>query len=416
MRRTGNSTKLKCVLLTAVLLAPMTTGALIARADEHEVTVPLRDGKLSLPELSAALSEKLGLPAIEFGTVSVSMQGLGSTVFVKSFNTALGDGCRVTVDQNAVTVHFDTAKLPHSVNEAKLAVRTFTAAAAPEATAKQAESYGLLLPAKMKAGAPIVILLHGVDCTRDGLEPLGKLLNDDGYQVGYFGYPDDQPLADSAKRFTEQLAAYRQQFPDSQVDIVAFSMGGLVARSTVEGANYPGGVNRFILLAPPNHGSQWAHVRFILEAREQWQLFRHNANWRPSWMITDGLGEAGGDLLPDSKFLSALNDQPRRAGVKYTIINGDVHPVWQAAGSVAGSAVNVMGPNVAGWIKADVLADKLRDHRADSDGPVSKESTKLEGVSDVVTLRADHNSLYEPQGNDPPAAWATIRARLKDGK
>lgn len=130
-------------------------------------------------------------------------------------------------------------------------------------------------------------------------------------------------------------------------------------------------------------------------------------------MITDGLGEAGADLLPDSKFLNALNKLPRRDGVKYTIVNGNVHPIWKMAGQAAGKAANAMGPTVSGWIKADALAEKLRDHRTDNDGPVSQASTRLDGVSDVVTLAADHNALYEPADGNPPAAWETIRERLK---
>jgi len=385
----------------------------VASAEVSEIRVPLRDGKLSMPELSAALSSKLGLPAIEYGSASMDVQGLGSSVVVTALNKALGDGCQVSVDREAVVIKYDTAKLPHSVDEAKLAARTFTATAAPEATAKQAEKIGLLLPKVMKPEDRIVILLHGVDCTRDCLQPLAKLLEADGRQVAYFGYPDDQSLADSSKLFTEQLTAYRTQFPKSPVDIVAFSMGGLIARQAVEGEQYPGGVERLILLAPPNHGSNWAHIRFVLEVREQWDLWRSDPNWSPSWMITDGLGEAGKDLLPESKFLTSLNKLPRRAGVKYTIVNGNVHPVWQSAGNATAAVAAAIGPKAASWMYVDRLATTLQNHRSESDGPVSKESTKLDGVSDIVTVAADHNALFMPHDGQDPAAWPTIRDRLK---
>ncbi len=384
-----------------------------AHAELNEVRVPLRDGKLSMPELSAALSTKLGLPAVEYGSATIDVQGMGSSLFVAGINKALGEGCQLMVERDAVLLRYDPAKLPHSMKEANLAARTFTATAAPDATAAQQRKYGLLLPPAMKEDQPIVILLHGVDCTRDCVQPLAKLIEADGHQVGYFGYPDDQPIADSAKLFTEQLKAFHDKFPNSKVDVVAFSMGGLVARSTIEGAEYPGGVNHLILLAPPNHGSGWGRARFVLEMREQWNLWRHDKEWSPSWMITDGLGEAGHDLMPDSKFIKTLNDRPRRDGVKYTIINGNVHPIWKTAGSWTASAASAVGPKVAGWTKLDSLANKLQNHRSDSDGPVSQESTKLDGVSDVVTVAADHNALYQPEGDSTPAAWETIRERLK---
>ncbi|CAN5529811.1 hypothetical protein BH10PLA1_BH10PLA1_14690 [soil metagenome] len=397
------------VFVVAVLLcfAPVT------RADVHELRIPLRDGKLSMPELSAALSKELGLPAIEYGTASVDVRGLGSSLFVSALNKSLGQGCQMSVDHDSVILRIDPSMLPHSVDQAKLAARTFTATAAPDATANQQAKYGLLLPPKVRADGPIVILLHGVDCTRDSLSPLAELLEHDGYQVGYFGYPDDQPLADSSKLFAEHLSAFHEKFPESQIDVVAFSMGGLVARSVIEGPAYTGGVNRFIMLAPPNQGSSWAHVRLVLEAREQWDLWRHDPQWSPSWMITDGLGEAGRDLLPDSKFLKSLNALPRRDGVKYTIVNGNVHTLWKLAGQAAAKTASAIGPRAAGWICADTLAAKLQNHRSDSDGPVSQASTQLDGVTDVVTVAADHNALYEPADGNPPAAWETIRDRLK---
>ncbi len=394
--------------LSVALFVPM------ARAELHELRVPLRDGKLSMPELSAALSSKLGLPAVEYGSMTIDVQGMGSSLFVSGINKALGEGCQLIVEQDAVLLRYDPAKLPHSMKQAKLAVRTFTATAAPDATAAQQRKYGLLLPATMKEDQPIVLLLHGVDCTRDGLAPLAKLIEADGHQVGYFGYPDDQPIADSAKLFTEQLTAFHDKFPSSKVDVVAFSMGGLVARSTLEGDQYPGGVNHLILLAPPNHGSGWGRARFVLEMRQQLQQWRHDKDWRPSWMITDGLGEAGHDLLPGSKFIQTLNARPRRAGVKYTIVNGNVHPIWKTAGSWTAGTASAVGPKVAGWTKLNSLASTLQNHRSDSDGPVSQESTKLDGVSDVVTVAADHNALYQPDGDAPPAAWETIHDRLKN--
>jgi hypothetical protein len=129
-------------------------------------------------------------------------------------------------------------------------------------------------------------------------------------------------------------------------------------------------------------------------------------------MITDGLGGAGGDLLPDSKFLRELNARPRRDGVKYTIVNGDLHPAWELAGKMADGATHAIGPTVAGYLKADRLDASIHDHRSTSDGPVSIDSTKLDGVTDVVTVDADHNAMYQSDGDHAPAAWAVIRDRL----
>jgi pimeloyl-ACP methyl ester carboxylesterase len=390
--------------LSAVLCA-----GTVVHAEQHQLRVPLRDGKLSLPELSAAMTEKLHLPAVEWGSAAVDVQGIGGSMTVAALNKALGDGCRVSVDKDAVVIQYDPAKLPHNLEQAKHATRVFTAEVAPEATAIQASKYGLLLPAKVSPKQRTVILVHGVDCTRECISPLGDLLKGEGYQVAYFSYRDDQAIADSAADFLQQLKAVRETFPEMPLDVVAFSMGGLVSRAAIEGDDYPGGVGRLIMLAPPNHGSKWAHVREVLEVREQYELWKTDPNWKWTWSITDGLGEAGTDLLPDSKFLKQLNEKPRRAGVKYTIVNGNEHPMWKAASKAADGTVWLLGDTVSGWLKADRLADNLRNHEAKSDGPVSIESTRLAGVDDIVTVRADHNGIY--QGSNP-AAWPIIKDRL----
>lgn len=383
--------------------------ASVAQAELREVQIPLRDGKLSIPLLTETLTQKMGLPGIEWGSGAIDMQGIARSAVTAALNKALGEGCQVSVSTDALSIRYDTEKLP----SAKQAARTFTAELDPVAAANQASKWGLLLPARVNPQQRTVILLHGVDCTRECLSSLAELLSAEGYQVAYFGYPDDQAIADSARRFTAELKATRETFPEMPIDVVAFSMGSLVARETIEGPDYPGGVGRLILLAPPNHGSQWARVRHVLEWRQQWEQFRHDPNYKWTWSITDGLGEAGNDLLPGSDFLAQLNGRPRRDGVKYTIINGNVHPIVNMGADLADGTANLLGRRVSGWIKVDALAHKLRNHEARSDGPVSIESTKLAGVDDVVTLRADHNMIYRSTNGQPPAAWETIRDRLK---
>jgi hypothetical protein len=44
---------------------------------------------------------------------------------------------------------------------------------------------------------------------------------------------------------------------------------------------------------------------------------------------------------------------------------------------------------------------------------VSVKNCKLRGVDDFVVVAADHVSLYYPTNGQPPAAWDTIRDRLK---
>jgi pimeloyl-ACP methyl ester carboxylesterase len=334
-------------------------------------------------------------------------------------NKSLGDGCRMTVDANALVLHVDPDKLPHDIDSAKLATRIFTATAAPKATAAQAKHFGLFLPNRVHTDRPLVILIHGLDT--DGLDwtPLASLLKDAGYEVGYFGYPDDQPIADDADLLAQQMAMFREVFPTVKVNLVTFSMGALVARSYVEGNAYLGEVDHLIMMAPPNHGSTWARWRILLEWKEHVQLAYYDRDWSPTWMITDGLGEAGRDLRPGSAFLEHLNALPRREGVRYTIIEGDQHPVRCYTASIVEGTEHLIPQRVAGWwgfrqtrSALDSAATSLHSHTDKSDGPVTLASASLPGVNDVVRVHSDHASIFRPNGNNPPAAWETIKDRL----
>jgi pimeloyl-ACP methyl ester carboxylesterase len=288
---------------------------------------------------------------------------------------------------------------------------------APRATAAQSARYGLPLPRNFDPSRPLVVLVHGLDCAN--WSDIGPLLEGEGYQVACFTYPSDQPIADSVALLARHLAEIRRQYPQSRVNLVAHSMGGLVCRGYVEGEQYAGGVDRLIMLGPPNHGSAWARARLLLEMQEHYNSWRRVPGWSPSWMITDGLGEAGRDLRPGSRFLKELNARPRRQGVKYTIVAGTQSPVRTLTAKYLAATAGVIRGRAAGWwgfrqCRSGLTrgADTLRTQVGDGDGPVKVASARLEGVEDVVLVRADHAGLYFGIGKTPPAAWETVRDRL----
>src|SRR3954464_304568 len=186
------------------------------------------------------------------------------------------------------------------------AIRAYTAAAAPEATAAQAARYGLRLPEQFDPSRPLVVLVHGLDCERVNWGGMAQCLIAEGYQIAPFTYPSDGPIAESAALLATNMSALRRAFPTAEVNVLAYSMGGLVSRAYVEGPDYAGGVQRLIMVGTPNTGSGWSRVRMLLELQEHYSLWRDEPQWSPTWMITDGLGEAGRDLRPGSKFLTRL--------------------------------------------------------------------------------------------------------------
>jgi pimeloyl-ACP methyl ester carboxylesterase len=403
-------------LAVLVLLA-----APVSRADAApmEARVRLHDGKFSTADLSRVLLDNFHLKGVELDAGDIDVSGVRGWTFVRALNTALGDGCSVRVDDDALVLSLDPEKLPRKIETIKKSIRTFTATAAPKATADQRRFYGLLMPPKVEEKRPMVVLVHGLDCNRSNWYPMAELLIGEGFQVAYFTYPSDGPLEESSAMFAAQMQNVRERFPNVPLHIIAHSMGGLVARHYVEGDTYAGGVGNLILIGTPNLGTRWASYRVFLEGQEHWGLWRKEKSWRPSWMITDGLGEAGRDLKPTSAFLKQLNDRPRRDGISYTVIAGAQHPIYAMSANALDKSEKLIPERAEKWWgfrQTDRAlargAEKMRHKVGTSDGPVSVSSTKLQGVEDHIVLPCDHTALYYPIDGNKPAAWEIIRDRL----
>ena len=387
-----------------------------AGAAPHEVRVPLRDGRLSTAELTDVLPRSM---AAKLPAGSIDVRSWGGSLLVAGLNASLGDGCHVSVARDAVVVRFDADKLPHDWDATRLAVRTFTATAAPAATAAQARHYGLKLPAAVDPARPLVVVVHGIDMVAADMAALDGQLARAGYQTADFDYPPDGPIADDVALFAKHLSAVHVLYPTAKVDVVAFSMGGLVARGYVEGKDYAGGVDRLILIATPNHGSSLAGLAVLAKARLSLQQAWADRDWHPTWVITGGLCEAGRDLSPGSKFLTELNARPRRTGVRYTIVTGNQTPARRWLAAVVNAPARWVPGFAHDWwglrqARAGLTAEaaKLRDKPDTGDGAVSLKSAALAGVADVVVLHVDHRAIYRGTGDGPPPVWATVRDRL----
>lgn len=389
----------------------------------HSATVPLRDGRLSTGQFLSSLDDA-DLPPGAIAALSqigpsVDLRGVAGWVIVRGLNTALGDGFHLSVTPNALIVQFDPDKLPRDWDQTADALGRFTEVAAPEATARQNARFGLHFSGAIDPQKPMVVLVHGLEGDAASCGDLAKLLNSSGYQTAFFAYPGERSAARNAALFAQQMIALHQQYPKVRVDLVTESMGALLARDYVEGPEYLGGVDHLIMIAPPNGGSRWAPYSILLKLAVNSADWWSDPQWSPAWMITEGIGQSMGDLMPNSHFLNDLNSRPRRAGVDYTIVAGDRPPGFRYEAKLL---------EISGWLIPDGVrgawgvrqidqsiqsrSRRLLDQISDGDGPVNLDSARLAGVSDFVVVAADHVALYESVDGQPPAAWPTIRDRL----
>ena len=233
---------------------------------------------------------------------------------------------------------------PEEEKELRREVRKAVESTFPEQAAEVAKSFGLVPYGREPAGAvaadpeaPSVVLIHGLDDPGLVWMNLAPALKDEQMNVWKMHYPNDQPIADSAWLFHDELASLKQSGV-SEISIVSHSMGGLVSREMltspqisymekVQNGELPR-VDALIMIGTPNHGSEWARFRFFAEIRDQWvNVVENGAPILRGFM--DGAGGAQIDLRPDSQFMKSLNSRPNPEGVRLLTVSGVVSP-WNA--------------------------------------------------------------------------------------
>ena len=403
--------------LAGALLAISLSGLCMGAA-AREQRVPLKNGTLHIADLSAAVCHEMDLPGFSLASGDVAMNSPQGAQLIDAVNLTLGQAGHLSVDGNALLLRVDPDKLASRCDELARATRVLAAAASPDATLRQAKRWGLFVPTSIDPNRPLIILIHGIDSDRGMLVPLADLLTHEGNQVGFFSYAGDQPIDDSAASLAQKLADLRALYPTLRVQIVAHSMGGLVARDYIEGPAYVGGIDRLIMVGTPNAGSSWSKLRFILSIQQHYNLWRNDPDWSPSWYVTEGVGEAGRELAPGSPFLKKMASLPRRPGVSYTAIAGTQHPASRISSECCEGMAGWFSGRVGNWWGFRQCKNGLksaayyyRHDTGESDGPVTVASAKLAGVDDLVLLPADHIALFLPIDGHPPVAWEAIRAR-----
>jgi triacylglycerol lipase len=218
----------------------------------------------------------------------------------------------------------------------------------------------LPLPASAAIHAECVVVLHGLARTTDSMQKMTDAFAEAGYAVANVGYP-------SRKFAIEELAPLAVEAGvaacpgDSTVHFVTHSLGGILVRVYLEN-NQLENLGRVVMLAPPNGGSE------VVDRMVGTPGF--------AWLN----GPAGAQLGTDEASI------PSQLG-----------PVDFEVGIIAGTkTINFM------------LSQYLPNP---DDGKVSVERTKVEGMTDFVTVPHSHPFIM-----NAPESISQALAFIKTGQ
>ena len=220
--------------------------------------------------------------------------------------------------------------------------------------------FALLAPRAALASPETVVLLHGLYRNERSMQPLEAPVRMAGFRVVNLGY-------DSRSQTPEAfVAALDAQLADCCADapklhFVTHSLGGIVTRAYVA-SKRPANLGRVVMLAPPNHGSPLGDV------------------------------VSGSSVL---RFL--LGSTAARLGTDPTSLPNALPPANFEVGVIAGT----VSRNPLGALFID----------GESDGTVPVASTKLEGMTDFITVDAVHTWIMR---SDEVAAQTVLF--LKTGR
>ncbi len=199
--------------------------------------------------------------------------------------------------------------------------------------------------AVVQADAPPVILVHGFLGTRGTMLPLTRRLQSEGRAVFTYSHGTFQTasLRRSAMLLAKRIRRICEDLNVSHVDVIGFSMGGLVALHAIKFMQSDRHVRRLVTLGSPFDGT---------------------------WVALAGIATLGAispsvwQVLPGSKFLRELKDAPTPSHVKIRQIHGNsdtIAPVPARLDSVASRDCLVLPGGHSTLVVADYAFEAIRE-------------------------------------------------------
>jgi pimeloyl-ACP methyl ester carboxylesterase len=384
-------------------------GLLAVRETPRPIEVPIpidATREIPLAEVVARLAAASGVSVPRPPeTVRLPTAGIGGALTRRMLTESLGPGVSLAF-QDRVLVVAIRPELLAPENRPQWQARLQQLAERARREAQRRTSYGMHALKSYRPndpGRPTICLVHGVNSSSGGFVHMFAPLEEAGYGIVVYDYPFNRDLDETCAQFRRDWLEFRRAVGETRPwALVGHSMGTLVARSYVEEPRCDGrDVATLIMIAPVNQGASLAKVQTLYQLMNGIQALSGRKASDPLAHLGDGLGKSAEDLLPGSAFLTALNRRPRRAGVPYHILAGDVgvlSPSGRKQVEAQFDALRERGGMLGGLVTrlagGDDLSGRL-DELTDGlgDGCVSVARTKLAGVADHVVIHANHAEL-----------------------
>jgi pimeloyl-ACP methyl ester carboxylesterase len=369
------------------------------------VEIPLgKSGEVHVREivgrLAAAGGIELGRPTAD---LTMSTQGLARSLTKTLLGETLGSEVAITYRPGAMVMTIDEKLLSPSRRQEWLRRLGDLSDRAAEASHRR-QAYGMRSLKSFRPNdvtRPTICLVHGLNSSSGGFVYMIPWLEQAGYGIVVYDYPYNRAIDESCKAFARDWAAIRVQVGDKLPwAIVAHSMGALLARSLIEDdASWAGDVSSLVMIAPVNQGSHLAKVQTVMQLVNGLQAIKGKNTAQAMTNLADGLGQAATDMLPGSPFLKRLNRRPRRQGVAYHVIAGDRGFLTRDGRSQLEARLDLVTKSAGIFGRMTQMAttdlpemlDELTDDTGD--GCVAVKRTRLDGVTDHVTIHANHAEL-----------------------
>jgi pimeloyl-ACP methyl ester carboxylesterase len=363
-----------------------------------------KNGEVQCRDIIARLARASGISLErQVADLTLSTQGLARALTKTLLSETLGPEVAITFQRGAMVMTIDERILTAERRDEWRRRLRDLADRAGEAAGRR-HAYGMRALKSFRpndAARPTVCLIHGLNSSSGGFVHMIPFLEEAGYGIVVYDYPFNRSIAESCRGFARDWADFRKQVNDRlRWSILGHSMGALLARSLVEDdASWAGDVSSLILIAPVNQGSHLAKVQTVVQLTNGLKAISGKNTAKAMMNLSDGLGQAAEDMLPESPFLKGLNRRLRRQGLTYHILAGDRGFLTRDGRVQIEGRVNLLTQNtgVFGRMAQIATADlsELLDELTDGtgDGCVSVESTRLAGVTDHLTIHANHAEL-----------------------